>query len=159
MDTSFDKSIADALAKALGVPAYMLDATADQDAIAHYQAQDKHTKRKVACGLALLQLQIPDDMRFDLLNNHLEETEQLIKSSFEELTASLVNVLSQDQDSAKSSQLNGVRLAMLMNILGFDNDTLKGVLLSPMATQAAAIASTGLNDIGLKIQQLYDEKK
>ena len=94
-----------------------------------------------------------------LTDNHLEETEQLIKSSFEELTASLVNVLAQDQDSAKSSQLNGVRLAMLMNILGFDNDTLKGVLLSPMATQAAAIASTGLNDIGLKIQQLYDEKK
>lgn len=117
-------------------------------------------QRRVTLGLALLHLQVPDEIRFDLLTNHLDVTERLVRESYEELAARLVNQVTQESAPEKQSLTGGVRLAMLMNILGFDDTTLKGVMENPsLMRQAGLVAMTGLQDMGQKIQQLYDGNK
>ncbi|QYW03341.1 hypothetical protein pEaSNUABM34_00039 [Erwinia phage pEa_SNUABM_34] len=125
-----------------------------------FESLSAQQQRKVTIGLALLHLQVPDEIRFDLLTNHLDETERLVKEQFEELAARLVNQVTQTGSPEKQSMTGGVRLAMLMNILGFDDTTLHGIMSNPsLMRQAGLVAMTGLQDMGQKIQQLYDGNK
>ncbi|MEG0376505.1 MAG: hypothetical protein RR672_12805, partial [Raoultibacter sp.] len=88
-----------------------------------------------------------------------DTTERLINEAFTNLAAQLVAVSGTGSGDEKQAASGAFRLAMLMNILGFDNETLKGVLTDPsLSRQAGLIAMTGLNDMGQKIQSLYDEK-
>lgn len=156
---SFVKEIKGKFAAALGIDPKVLDLPADEESVERFSALMKADQRKILVGLALCHLQIPDEIRFDLLTNHLDETERLINSAFSELSARLVTSVTSTDGDEKQALSGSVRLAMLMNILGFDDTTLKGVLTDPsLSRQAGLIAMTGLNDMGQKIQQLYDEK-
>lgn len=145
--------------RALGLPDDFMNLIPDEDAARFVESLSEEKRRKMAIGLALIQLQIPDEVRLELLTNHLDETERLINIAYQDLSASLVNKLSQAGDAETKSTLGSVRLAMLMNILGFDDATLSGVLTDPiLARRASLVAVTCMNEMGQKIQQLYDEK-
>ena len=148
------------MARALGIsPERLLDPEPDPEATERWASYIKSDQRKITIALALCHLQIPDEVRCELLTNHLDETERLINTAYQDLSASLVNKLAQSGSAETKSTLGSVRLAMLMNILGFDDATLSGVLTDPSLTrQASLIALTGLNEMGQKIQQLYDGK-
>lgn len=155
----FLKDIKDRFAKALGISPDLLDQPADEESVERFSAMMRVDQRKVKVALALCHLQIPEDVRYDLVRNHLETTERLLSEAFDNLAAQLVAANSTGGGDEKQAASGAFRLAMLMNILGFDNETLKGVLTDPSLTrQAGLIAMTGLNDMGQKIQSLYDEK-
>ncbi|AWY08313.1 hypothetical protein HOT49_gp033 [Erwinia phage vB_EamM_Alexandra] len=155
----FLKDIKDRFAAALGIDPKILDAPVDEESVERFSAFMREDQRKIKVGIALCHLQIPDDVRYDLLHNHLDTTERLLRETFDGLAAQLVAVNGTGGGDEKQAASGAYRLAMLMNILGFDNETLKGVLTDPSLTrQAGLIAMTGLNDMGQKIQQLYDEK-
>ncbi|UAW53153.1 hypothetical protein pEaSNUABM30_00035 [Erwinia phage pEa_SNUABM_30] len=144
---------------ALGLPSDFMNLVSDEDAADFVAKLSDEKRRKLTVGLALLHLQIPDAIRYELLTNHIDETERLVHNAFQDLSASLVNKLSHEGSAETKSTLGSVRLAMLMNILGFDDATLSGVLNDPILTRRASlVAVTGLNEMGQKIQQLYDEK-
>ena len=160
MNENNSREAAIARYRALGMPEAFLESVADLDAVSFVEALTEERKRKLTVGLALIQLHIPDELRFELLTNHLDETERLVNESFLELTAKVACVVAGSVADEKKALSGGVRLSMLMNILGFDDATLHGVLTDPSINrQAGLIAMTGLNDMGQKIQQLYDEKK
>ena len=149
----------DSFLRAVGVDPKLLDLPEDQDGAEIFNSLSPNDQRKVRIGLALMQLQIPDEVRCELLTNHLDETERLVNTAYQDLGASLVNKLAQAGDAETKSTLGSVRLAMLMNILGFDDATLTGVLTDPiLARRASLVAVTCMNEMGQKIQQLYDEK-
>lgn len=153
------KGIAVDRCKAVGIPDDFLHLQTDQDAEDFLAKLSDEKKRMMTMGLALMQLDIPDAIRFELLSNHLEDTERMVNTAFQDLAAALVNKLSQDPGAENKSTLGSVRLAMLMNILGFDDATLTGVLTDPiLSRRASLIAVTGMNELGQKIQQMYDEK-
>ncbi|QZE59611.1 hypothetical protein pEaSNUABM39_00031 [Erwinia phage pEa_SNUABM_39] len=146
-------------ARALGIDPKLLEQSSEPQDTEIFEAMIKEDQRRVIVGLALCHLQVPDDIRYDLLHNHLDTTERCVREAFEELAARLVAVSGATGGSEKQAASGAVRLGLLMNILGFDNETLKGVLTDPsLSRQAGLIAMTGLNDMGQKIQQLYDEK-
>ncbi|QZE59947.1 hypothetical protein pEaSNUABM35_00030 [Erwinia phage pEa_SNUABM_35] len=146
-------------ARALGIDPTILDQPADEESVERFSAMMRVDQRKVKVALALCHLQVPDEIRHNLLHDHLDTTERCLQESFDNLTAQLVAVNSTGGGDEKQAASGAYRLALLMNILGFDNETLKGVLTDPSLTrQAGLIAMTGLNDMGQKIQQLYDEK-
>lgn len=156
----FFKEIKDNFAQALGIDPKVLDAPVDEEASERYSKFLQADRRKITVGLALCQLQIPDDMRYCLLKDHLDTTERLINEAFTNLVAQLVAVSGTGGGDEKQAASGAFRLAMLMNILGFDNETLKGVMTDPsLNRQAGLVAMTGLNEMGQKIQQLYDEKQ
>lgn len=149
----------DSFLRAIGVDPKLLDLPEDQDGAEIFVNLSNKDQRKVRVGLALMQLQIPDEVRYTLLTDHLDETERLVEVAYQDLSASLVNKLAQAGDAETKSTLGSVRLAMLMNILGFDDATLKGVLTDPiLARRASLVAVTCMNEMGQKIQQMYDEK-
>ncbi|QZE57247.1 hypothetical protein MPK71_gp038 [Erwinia phage pEa_SNUABM_1] len=149
----------DGFLRAVGVDPKLLDLPEDPDGAEIFNSLSSKDQRKVRAGLALMQLQIPDEVRYELLTNHLDETERLVDNAFQDLSASLVNKLAQAGNAETKSTLGSVRLAMLMNILGFDDATLNGVLTDPsLARRASLVAVTCMNEMGQKIQQLYDEK-
>lgn len=149
----------DSFLRAVGVDPKLLDLPEDQDGAEIFVNLSNKDQRKVRVGLALMQLQIPDEVRYALLADHLDETERLVEVAYQDLSASLVNKLAQAGDAETKSTLGSVRLAMLMNILGFDDATLKGVLTDPiLARRASLVAVTCMNEMGQKIQQMYDEK-
>ena len=149
----------DSFLRAVGVDPKLLDLPEDPDGAEIFVNLSNKDQRKVRVGLALMQLQIPDEVRYTLLTNHLDETERLVEVAYQDLSASLVNKLAQAGDAETKSTLGSVRLAMLMNILGFDDATLKGVLTDPiLARRASLVAVTCMNEMGQKIQQMYDEK-
>lgn len=156
---TFLKDIKDRFATALGIDPKVLDQPEDEESVERFSAMMRVDQRKVKVALALCQLQIPDNVRHNLLHDHLDTTERCLQESLDILTAKLVAVSATDGGDEKQAASGAFRLALLMNILGFDNETLKGVLTDPSLTrQAGLIAMTGLNDMGQKIQQLYDEK-
>ncbi|QZE56235.1 hypothetical protein MPK67_gp038 [Erwinia phage pEa_SNUABM_32] len=149
----------DGFLRSVGIDPKRLDLPEDPEGAEIFNSLNAQDQRKVKVGLALLHLQVPDEVRYELLTNHLDETERLVSTAFEDLTASLVNKLSQAGDAETKSTLGSVRLAMLMNILGFDDATLTGVLNDPILTRRASlVAVTCMNEMGQKIQQMYDEK-
>ncbi|EBY9527483.1 hypothetical protein D5P86_00695 [Salmonella enterica subsp. enterica serovar Infantis] len=153
------KDIKESIFRSLGIDPKVLDLPEDEESVARFSALMRVDRRKITMGLALMQLQIPDEVRCELLTNHLDETERLINTAYQDLSAALVNKLAQAGDAETKSALGSVRLAMLMNILGFDDVTLKGVLTDPiLARRASLVAVTCMNEMGQKIQQLYDEK-
>ena len=155
----FLKEIKDNFARALGIDPKVLDVPVDEEATARWTEMLREDRRKITVGLALCHLQIPDDIRYSLVHDHLDTTDRLLREAFENLAAQLVAVNSTGGGDEKQAASGAFRLAMLMNILGFDNETLKGVLTDPSLTrQAGLIAMTGLNDMGQKIQQLYAER-
>lgn len=153
------KDFKEGILRALGIDPKILDLPVDEESVERFSALMRVDRRKITMGLALLQLQIPDEVRYELLTNHLDETERLVETAYQDLSASLVNKLAQAGNVETKSALGSVRLAMLMNILGFDDATLKGVLTDPiLARRASLVAVTCMNEMGQKIQQLYDEK-
>lgn len=156
---NFLTDLKDNFAKALGIDPEVLNAPVDEESVERFSAMMHVDQRKIKVGLALCHLQIPDDVRYDLLRNHLDTTDLILREMFDSLAARLVAINSSGGGDEKQAASGAFRLAMLMNILGFDNETLKGVLTDPsLSRQAGLIAMTGLNDMGQKIQSLYDEK-
>ena len=65
----------DGFLRSVGIDPKRLDLPEDPEGAEIFNSLNAKDQRKVKVGLALLHLQVPDEVRYELLTNHLDETE------------------------------------------------------------------------------------